>query len=982
MPAHATASSPQAQGLLRPRLLSLLAEPADVTLVVAPAGSGKTTLLAQYLSAAPGATAWFRVSPEDIDPDRLRRRISEVTGRLKHGQRDVAIGDPPARFTATLVIDDFHLLMDTPAEAQADQLLSHLPAGLRVLMASRRVPALNVCRAELGTVTVLTADDLRFRSWEVERLFADVYREPLPPRDAAALTRRTEGWAASLQLFHLSTRGRPLADRRKAITALSGRSRFARSYLTRTVLDELPDQLRDFLRRTCVFEVLTAERCDALLHTTDSQRHLELLERRQALTTSDDGGHSFRYHEVLRRHLESALAEELGAAGTREWYAAAGRVLEQEGALSEALRVYVLAERWPDAARLLRADGARVVDSDARASWTELLPAKLIDEDPWLSIAAGRQLAVEGRLSEAVPRYRHAERLFADPPDREIAMRERRLVELWTGGPAQPHLHWADLLRSALRRQPLGHPVPGGRAPGDVLCWALLRLLAGDVASASDLLDDLTAEPQNGFLGFAIQLAAAAVAGIRSAESPGDTRPGPTERHAAQRLAETVERLAAEAERDGMMWIARQCLALHPLLTDEATAHGRVPLRHLVNECERSGDAWGALLVSGMDALRRLLRAEPAAEAWLALADRCHTLDAGTLEAWALAFGAVTTAIEQAPEGEDVAHQAEATARSVGVPGAEALALLARSSHEPGRSRELVSLARTLAQRHGMPWPKTLEQRMRLPGGDPSRDPGSAPATGPLCGPEPPMTLRCFGGFELRFPHRGLDWRQLRPRAATMLRLLAVHAGQPVHRETIIGALWPDAPLAQATHNLQVAVSMLRRFLEPESPRGEARIVTRHGDAYALTPPPGSRVDVVGFAEALRDARQARTVDAERLALQRALNTYQGDLLPGDGPAEWVVADRERLRVQAGNAAGRLAELEFTRGDIAAAVAAAQRSLEIDPFRDTSWRLLIEAYQMLGDAAAAARARRDYADMLGALGVEDAAPVSRSRGAR
>ena len=39
-------------------------------------------------------------------------------------------------------------------------------------------------------------------------MFISVFHEPLSPESAAALTRRTGGWAAGLQLFHLSTNGR------------------------------------------------------------------------------------------------------------------------------------------------------------------------------------------------------------------------------------------------------------------------------------------------------------------------------------------------------------------------------------------------------------------------------------------------------------------------------------------------------------------------------------------------------------------------------------------------------------------------------------------------------------------------------------------------------------------------------------------------------------------------------------------------------
>jgi DNA-binding SARP family transcriptional activator len=99
---------------------------------------------------------------------------------------------------------------------------------------------------------------------------------------------------------------------------------------------------------------------------------------------------------------------------------------------------------------------------------------------------------------------------------------------------------------------------------------------------------------------------------------------------------------------------------------------------------------------------------------------------------------------------------------------------------------------------------------------------------------------------------------------------------------------------------------------------------------------------------------------------------YGGELLPEDGPAEWVTDARERLRQQAATAAGRLAELELAGGDFRSAIDAARRSVDIDPFRDASWRVLIAACVEAGESAAAARAKLDYAEVLNALGVPTA----------
>jgi DNA-binding SARP family transcriptional activator len=234
------------------------------------------------------------------------------------------------------------------------------------------------------------------------------------------------------------------------------------------------------------------------------------------------------------------------------------------------------------------------------------------------------------------------------------------------------------------------------------------------------------------------------------------------------------------------------------------------------------------------------------------------------------------------------------------------------------------------------------------------------------------VRLRCFGGFALEVAGRALDWRSVRPRAAMALRLLAARTPQPVHREVLLG-LWPGLPPGQATHSLQVAVSSLRSLLAPDAPRGSFRMIERSGETYALVLPPGSTADVLEVDTALRAADQARLAGdpaAEAAALDTALASYTGELLPEDGPAEWVVNDREQWRLRAAAACARLAELRLAADEPQAAIEAARRGVGIDPFSDALWRALIAGYARTGDTAAAAKARQEYAEVLSELGLD------------
>ena len=87
-----------------------------------------------------------------------------------------------------------------------------------------------------------------------------------------ALTARTEGWAAGLQLAALSLRGR--TDAAGFVAAFSGSHRFVLDYLADEVLDGQPGQVRAFLLETSVLERLSGELCDAVTGRSGSQAML------------------------------------------------------------------------------------------------------------------------------------------------------------------------------------------------------------------------------------------------------------------------------------------------------------------------------------------------------------------------------------------------------------------------------------------------------------------------------------------------------------------------------------------------------------------------------------------------------------------------------------------------------------------------------------------------------------------------------------
>ena len=906
--------------------------------VVAPAGSGKTTLLSQFAASVHCPAATYRVGHED----------GTEAAFLAHLERacvdalDVAggwqgAGDAAAQLEAwggeraVLIVDDLHTVEGTPAEGLLERLLDDLPPSIAVLAATRRPPQFDLSRRRLsGRLLELDADLLRFRYWEVEELFREFYREPLPPEDLAQLARCTGGWAAGLQLFHLATTGKQPADRQRFLSGLGTRSRLVREYLTRNLLDELPQVLRRFLLRTCVLDRLTARRCDVLLDTTDSGGLLRELERRQIVTfaIADD---SYRYHEVLRGHLEGALFEELGERDAKALYRRAGDVLETEGDASEALRAYCRAEDWAAASGVLGRDGEKVAADPG--AWVEQLPPAVVEGDPWLLLALARRYLAAGRCNAAADAFARAEWAFGPAAGAGLSRRERAALSAWTQPSMAPPPGWTGLVLAALRRDPAaGWPRAASLGdPVGLVAAGLCAQLAGRRRDAERLLRTAAENPG---ASPTVITAARLMAQVPLAETiTGEAKPS---------LDVVLE--ATEAASPWMARLAGAVLAItdRPDGVAEARAAGR--------SCEREGDRWGAAVAALLEGLGLLRRGEPSRAALEDATERFRSLGAATCEAWCRSATAVAAAHGADADAQEVAVAAETFARLAAVRGAQVVALGALSTS--GTDGSPIGLA---AAAHD-PRPDAL----MAGNGNGDRD------------RTPSLVVRCFGGFEMLVDGRKADLSAVKPKARVILRMLALAAGRPVHREQIVDALWPDLPTRGGCHNLHVAISSLRQALEPGVQRGETMLLTRDGDAYRLSLPDDADVDVLRFERAVADARAARVAgddDAAVDALDQALLAYTGQLLPEDGPAEWAVHERERLSQEASNAAQALADLKMARGQPERAVAACEQGLRIDPYRDALWRRLVEAHVLSGDLAGAERASRAYQATLAELGV-------------
>lgn len=321
----------------------LAAPSARVVLLRAPAGFGKTTLMLEVrrrLEASAIPTAWLTLDPADNDVGRflyaIQAALTPLISGLSNavcdaaGPDEVALGliDAIAAHQTpfALFLDDFETVQGAAVLGLVRELISHLPAGARIVIGSRNVPELGLGRLRAhGRLVEVEPSHLRFTVEEADFYLRDRRQLALSHDDVVRLHRSTEGWVAALWLASVSLENRQ--DPRQFIAGFTGANTAIVEYLLEDVLSRQNERTRRFLLRTSIVADLIPTLCDRLCDATDSRDVLSRLEREHLFLIPVHGNSPrWRYHsmfgEFLRMQLKQQHPDEAPALhrAAAKWY--------------------------------------------------------------------------------------------------------------------------------------------------------------------------------------------------------------------------------------------------------------------------------------------------------------------------------------------------------------------------------------------------------------------------------------------------------------------------------------------------------------------------------------------------------------------------------------------------------------------------------------------------------------------------------------
>ena len=258
---------------------------------------------------------------------------------------------------------------------------------------------------------------------------------------------------------------------------------------------------------------------------------------------------------------------------------------------------------------------------------------------------------------------------------------------------------------------------------------------------------------------------------------------------------------------------------------------------------------------------------------------------------------------------------------------------------------------------------------------------GSRAGTGAPAAPAPARRARVavLGTFEVRSIDGDIA-RWTSRKARTLLKILVARRGAPIAREQMMDLLWPDGTPDELSNRLAVAVSTVRRAIDPHRSLPPDAVLRADAGSLQLMPE-HLDIDVETFLR-LGDAALAahREDRADALPqLRDALDHHHGDALPDEPYAPWAHTLQSSTSNTYSQLLRAIADRAAHDGDELRVAEMLRRLIDADPYDEPAHLGLIETLHSLGAHGQAQAARARYVERMTELDLD---PRGESEGRR
>ncbi|AHM57794.1 HTH-type transcriptional regulator MalT (plasmid) [Peptoclostridium acidaminophilum DSM 3953] len=371
-----------------------------LTILWAPAGSGKTTAIVSWLESRnlEGKTAWISLDERDDNPELFWSCFEYAAGKIMRDEPQPgnessveaflnAISESDSELL--LVMDDFHFIKNAEILRDIKHLIDDMGSNIHIIITSRTKVNLSLARLRLsGEVTEIDRKDMAFDYRDAGEFLRSNTKLKISEKNVKLINDRTEGWAAGIQMAMLSLKEKKdLAELEEKFNGCSG---YVEDYFSEEIFNEQPEEIKDFLLKTCILDELVPGLCSAVSGRKDSQELLEHIYDSNLFVDKQDYDEKiFRYNTLFKEFL-LCKSKGMNLDAVYEASNRAAKWYRESGVLNKAINQYIEVGNLEPVIDLVESECIRMVLCSEQSQvfhWLESIPQDIILKKPRLCIA-------------------------------------------------------------------------------------------------------------------------------------------------------------------------------------------------------------------------------------------------------------------------------------------------------------------------------------------------------------------------------------------------------------------------------------------------------------------------------------------------------------------------------------------------------------------------------------------------------------------
>lgn len=423
--------------LMRERPLNLIKKHLDKKLIIvcADAGYGKTTLLAQSCIALNKPFIFYTLEPSDSDLvtffhyiicgvqqnySGFGQKLENIINQTRN--IEILIGTFINEFVEKIsedfyiILDDFHYLQKNNEIVNAlDYLLHHQPRNLHIVIASRTTPPLDLSFYQVKQESLKIGRELlRFTTREIQTLLEEIYELRIPDKEITRIEHHSEGWITAIQLIlqEISALGEDKAKETLNGYIASGAEVF--DYFAHEVFDNQPQNIKGFLLKTALLEIITPEICQRIFKIRNAKKLLNYLEKKHIFINKVKHM-TYKYHHLFKEFLLEYFKEMIGTRELSSLRREIGQYFKEKGNHFLAIDYFLEADEYRKAAIVIKAVSEDLISNGNLSllnSWIEKIPEMILKKYPELLFAKGKVLQLWGKMDYALQYLTQADTAF------------------------------------------------------------------------------------------------------------------------------------------------------------------------------------------------------------------------------------------------------------------------------------------------------------------------------------------------------------------------------------------------------------------------------------------------------------------------------------------------------------------------------------------------------------------------------------------